>query len=419
MSQRLKIDTLSSEGEGIGSLEGLKVFVEGALPGEVCEVEIQDLKKNFAKAKRLKIIEASPHRQEPICKIFGACGGCQLMHLAYEEQLRVKQDRVRDALKRIGHLDVEVAPCRPSPSQLHYRNKIQLPVVWEQETMKIGLYKKNSHEIIPINECHIQGHTGEKILQALRPLLQTTQLRTLLIRTSKHEAQVVLVTWGKEDLKDLALKILAKLPQVVGVVENINTKDNNVILSPKWRLLAGKDHLIETLLNKRFKISAGAFFQVNTEQAEHLFAEVLKLANLQKTDTVWDAYCGVGTLALLTSDHVKSVIGTEAFPQAITDAKENARLNNATNCEFITIPAEDFKQPNTDVVFLNPPRKGCAEKLLTNLTANRLIYISCDPATLARDVSLLTKRGYKVTSVQPFDMFPQTSHVETLIALHL
>ena len=425
MSQQLKVDALSSEGDGIGSLKGLKVFVPGALPGEEVTFEMEDLKKNFAIGRLISVDSPSPHRVLPPCPIFGLCGGCQLQHLSYTEQLKVKQLRVKEALRRIGHLEVNVEECRPSPSPFHYRNKIQLPLVWEQEGLKIGLYRRDSHEIIPIQACLIQSHEGEKILHKLKPLLQEEKtLRTLLIRTAKFtgEALVVLVTSGGKDLKTLAYKIMEQLPEVKGVIENINTSENNVVLGSKWNTLAGAPYLEEKLLGKRFKISAGAFFQVNSEQAEALFSEAMKLACLKKSDTVWDAYCGVGTLALFAAEHVKHVFGTEAFDTAIEDAKKNARLNGVANATFQTARAEDAlsKLPQPDVIFLNPPRKGCAEKLMKQIIekrVERVIYISCDPATLARDLKTLVSGGYEICSIQPFDMFPQTTHVETLVSL--
>lgn len=425
MSQRLKVTSLSSEGEGIGTTsEGLKVFVDGALPGEEVEIEITDLRKSFAKGKLKSIEEPSIHRVAPICPLSGTCGGCQIMHLAYEEQLRLKRERVQEALRRIGGLEVEVEKCVPSPYPLHYRNKIQLPIVFDKETMKIGLYRKNSHEIIPIEGCHIQSDLGEKILQRMIPLLKhEKRLRTLLIRTGHHteEALVILVSTGGLK-KTLGEQILRELPQVKGVIENINRTESNVILGTKWNVLAGRSFLREKLNGKEFLVPAGAFFQVNTYQAEQLFLQAIELASITKSDRVWDAYCGVGTLALFASDRAGDVLGTEVVAEAIDAARENATINHVKNCEFRVGLAEELHFGKRDVIFLNPPRKGCVEKLLHKIgkeKIGRIVYISCDPATLARDLKLLSTYNYRVETVRPFDMFPQTMHVETLAYLNL
>jgi 23S rRNA (uracil1939-C5)-methyltransferase len=423
MSQKIIITSLTSEGEGIGSSQGLKVFVEGALPGEEVEIEIVEKKKNYAKAKKLSLIKPSQSRITPPCSLFGECGGCQIMHLAYSEQLKEKKKRVSEALFRIGGLQVEVNECRASPTPFNYRNKIQLPLVWDMGRMKAGLYRKNTHEIIPIDECQIQSQAGNQLLQKILPHLTSKSLRTLLIRTgmNTNEALIVLVSDGTDSLEEIGVKLMQISPEVKGVVENINPTSRNVILSDQWKVLAGRPYIYEKLGEKRFKISASAFFQVNSGQATALFQEAIRVADIQKNDTVLDAFCGVGTLALFASDYASEVIGTECVKAAIEDAKENAKLNGATNCTFKVGRAED-NTTVADIIFLNPPRKGCEEKLLHFIGTKRVkkvIYISCDPATLARDLKILSSYGYKIEVVQPFDMFPQTMHVETLVLMKI
>ncbi len=424
MKTVLKITSLGASGEGVGSLEGLKVFVEGALPDETVEVELHTIKKNYALGTLEKILHTSSERETPPCPLFGECGGCQLMHLSNQGQLRAKQQRVIDSLERIGGFrGIEVATCIPSPRFLHYRNKIQLPIVWSAKGKKIGLFRKRSHEIIPIKRCLIQDSLGEMILSHLLPLLKIPALRHLLIRTtvSTNEALVILVTNGTQEtsIQSLAESILRTVPSVKGVIENINKRRDNVILGTHFRTLCGRSYLEEIVAGKRFRFSAPSFFQINPLQAEQLYQTALRWADIQPSDVVVDAFCGVGALALFAADHSQTVFGIECVPHAIEDAKENARMNGK-QCTFLCGSAETLLPtlPHAQTVFLNPPRSGCEDSLLHYLgkhPSSTLIYISCDPATLARDLKLLSSYGYQIESVQPFDMFPQTMHVETLV----
>lgn len=416
--KKLKITTLSSTGEGIGSENGYKIFVDGALPGELVEIEILEEKKKFAIAKLLRVLEPSPLRIKPICPIFGKCGGCQIMHLQYEEQLQVKRQRVIDALQRIGHINSEVKPCIASPKSFHYRNKIQLPC----RSGDIGLYKKNSHEIIPIETCYIQCEEGEEILKLIRPHLLDPSIRHICIKNGNKQALVIIVTDGKcHDLKERAKKIMHLSPQIKGVLENINTRDDNVILSEDFKLHCGTPYIFETLLGKTFRISASSFFQVNPLQAENLIKEVI---DIEKTDKVLDAFCGVGTFSLFAAEKGAFITGIEIVPHAIDDAKENAKLNNISNVSFHVGKTEKMVHSlgDFDVVLLNPPRKGCDQSLIDTLIKKKIkkiTYISCDPATLARDLSFFVQANYKIISIQPFDMFPQTMHVETVVKITL
>lgn len=416
MEIEILITSLGSSGEGIGSIDGMKVFVEGALPGELVKVKITEQKKNYAIGSLLNLNTKTPNRRDPVCPLFGTCGGCQIMHLSYEEQLNVKRGKVYDSLKRIGHLDVTVNPCLPSPKPLAYRNKIQLPTLYDNKGLKVGLYKRNTHEIIPVSKCYIQCEEGEKILHEILPYLNDPSIRYILIRNTIHtkEALVILVTSGKSQIKPFPCP-----PEVKGVVENINPTDRNTILSNRWKTIEGRSFIYEELLGKRFKISAGSFFQVNTLQAENLYKLALLEADIQRDEIVIDAYCGVGTLSLFASDYAKEVIGIEEFAEATQNATENAKLNQVTNATFYAGKTEHLlsKLPSPDVIFLNPPRKGCERSVLENIQSKRVIYVSCDPATLARDLAILVQQGYKIEKVQPFDMFPQTMHVETLVKL--
>lgn len=422
----IKVDSLSSTGEGVGTLDGMKVFVDGALPGETVTIHITETKKTYAKAQLIDVISPSCDRTEPVCPLFGSCGGCQIMHLGYPAQLVVKRQRVADALRRIGGFqDLNILPCLPSPTSLGYRNKIQLPVVWDHGKKTIGLYRKQSHEIIPLKKCFIQCPQGEEIRALISEKLNVEDVRYALIRNAvfQDEALVIFVTSGSfsKELKLFAEELMASHSLIKGVVENLNPRGNNTILGPNFRLLAGRPFIYEKLLNKLFKISPSAFFQVNPAQSENLYTKALELAMIQPYETVLDAYCGVGALALFASDTAQKVFGIECVPGAVADAIENARLNHNESCSFHCGAAEELihRLPAMDTVLLNPPRKGCDPKLIQALVRKKpykIVYISCDPATLARDLAAL-RQLYHIDTVQPIDMFPQTMHVETVVRL--
>ncbi len=426
-NQILHVTSLSSTGEGIGTLDGLKVFVDGALPGEAISIEITKQKKNYAKGRMLEVLDPSPERTEPICPLFGECGGCQVMHLQYPAQLGLKRQRVVDALERIGGFEKpHVLPCHPSPTSIGYRNKIQLPIIWDGEKKTIGMYRKNSHEIVPIERCFIQCPQGEEILELVSKRLNIPSVRYVLIRNAifNDEALVVLVTDGRfsDQIQAFGKELMAAHPLIKGVVENVNKRKDNIILGKTFRPLVGRPYLTERLLNKKFKLSASSFFQVNPAQTEHLYEKAISLASIQPNETVFDAYCGVGTLALFAADHAKHVYGVECVAPAIENAMENAQLNDVSNCTFTCGLVEKLiGKFDTDIVFLNPPRKGCEPAVLDALLKKlpkKIIYISCDPATLARDLAYLTP-SYQLDGIQPFDMFPQTMHVETVVKLTL
>ncbi|MCB1118525.1 MAG: 23S rRNA (uracil(1939)-C(5))-methyltransferase RlmD [Chlamydiia bacterium] len=415
----ITITSLGASGEGVGSLDGLKVFVDGALPGEVVKIELTTQKKTYAKAKLLEVIEPSPHRVTPPCPHYEPCGGCQLMHLSYPEQLNMKRQRVVDALQRIGHLNVEVLRCLPSPDDFHYRNKVQCP--YQQHTL--GFFSRGTHTVTPIESCLIHCEQGEEIYQLVKNALAHTPLDTLrfvLIRSALATQESLLIfVLNKPDprLKQLITKI--QHPNLVGIVQNINPKKDNTVLGKGFKTLSGRDFLTETIGDLTFHISPESFFQVNPRQAENLYTQAIASANLSPSDTVLDAYCGVGTLSLLLAKHCKHVTGIECVSQATEKAKQNAFLNTISNCTFLTGQVETTlpKLPPFDTIFLNPPRKGCDPAVLTTLAKKppkTLIYISCNPATLARDLALLKEHGLSSLHIQPIDMFPQTAHVECI-----
>lgn len=438
----LTIHDLGISGEGVGRLNGYTLFVEGALPGETIRCRLTECRKNFGRALLLDVLISSPLRVKPVCPLFDRCGGCQIMHMNYDGQLEFKRQRVAKALQHIGKFsDLNVPACRPSPSELHYRNKIQLITAPSDLGLSIGVYARHSHDVVEIERCFIHCPLGEKVFNQLSKILKKLNvpaydpttgqglLKNILIKTAVYTEQVliVLVTNGEANkvLIDAAEQIMREAPAVKGVVENINRRSDNVVLGKEYRLLAGQDHIMETLNGLSFKVSPASFFQVNPAQALHLYQEAIQLADLQPNEKVLDAYSGVGTLSLSIAMRAKHVVAIENVPEAINDARENAERNNIANVEFHCANVESFigkMDEKIDTVFLNPPRKGCEPaviKAMARLKPQKIIYISCDPATLARDLALMCEQGYKIDAVQPFDMFPQTAHVETVVKLVL
>ncbi len=473
------VERLGIHGEGVGKVDGYTLFVEGALPGERVRAAIYERRKSFARARVVEFLNRSPDRTEPPCPLFGRCGGCQLMHLSYSKQLEAKRMRVVDALQRIAKIDAEVLPCIASPQTLSYRNKIQLPVSKEN---RLGLYARNTHDLIEIENCAIHCPLGEKALSSIQRILEKHSelgIKHVLIKTAVHknEILVILVTSNESILRpvrncefeplissrdstiekgasieeiqapfsivesrgfdalkfaipdraqysitQLAEEIFHTSPEIKGVVQNINPLETNVILGREFRTLIGQGWIEETLGGLYFKVSPASFFQVNPPQAEALYKKALELSELTGRERVLDAYCGVGTLSLFFAQKAKEVIGIESVPEAIVDAKENAQRNGIENTHFICGLAEEkiAELNQIDLALINPPRKGCERPFLEALVVlkpHRIAYISCDPATLARDLQFLSQAGYRVTTVQPFDMFPQTMHVECLVIL--
>jgi 23S rRNA (uracil1939-C5)-methyltransferase len=423
----LTVERLGIYGEGVARLDGLTVFVDGVLPQEKVSAHVFERRRSFAKARALSLLQRSPHRIKPSCPLFERCGGCQLMHLSEEQQLEAKRLRVADALQRIGKLNIEVDPCIRSPQTLGYRNKIQLPM---SANLTLGLYAKNTHHIVEIEHCQIHCPLGEKVLGHVQHILKkhpkAKEIKAVLIKTAVHTHQVLLalVTKSNALLTDVAEQVMHIAPEVKGVVQNFNPSETNTVLGNQFKTIAGQGWIEEKLCGLWFKVSPASFFQVNPAQAEALYEKVLQLGYLSGEETVLDAFCGVGTLALIFAKKTKKVIGIEIVPQAIVDAEENALRNGIENTTFLCGKAEEKISllKEIDVAILNPPRKGCESALLKALIAKRverILYVSCDPATLARDLSVLCNAGYKLASVQPFDMFPQTMHVECVASLQL
>lgn len=439
----LTINDIGTEGQGIGRYDGYTMFVDGALPGEKVSVTVIKVGKNYGVGRLKEILETSPDRVEPVCPIARQCGGCSLQHLSYEGQLEFKRNKVQQLLRRIGKVqDVEVLPTMGMDEPWHYRNKVQLPVREAQGQIRIGYYAKRSHRVIETDICYIQDRRNETIRRVLMDWMTTYHVpaydeenHTGLIRhlVTRHahvsgKMQVVLVINGRKlrHVEEL-IKALTNCDGVSSIALNINRDRTNVILGNEMKCLYGDDHIEDTIGEVAFRISPLSFYQVNPVQTEKLYGEALAFAGLTGNETVLDLYCGIGSISLFLAQKAKKVIGVEIVPQAIENAKRNARLNGISNTEFHVGKAEEviprlYREEGitADVVVVDPPRKGCDEQLLATIVKiapEKMVYVSCDPGTLARDIAYLTDNGYALRAVQPVDMFPQSTHVESCALL--
>ena len=435
------------EGEGIAKIDNkYPIFIEGALKGEKVKVRIVKVNKNFAYGKLMEVLEASEERVNPPCAIYKRCGGCKLQHASYKAQLDFKWDRVKDCVSKIGKLDPSIVKYPLGMEEpWRYRNKVQLPIGLINGEVKIGFFAPRSHDIIDMESCLIQDEIGDKVVKLTREWIEKFNIRPynvegeydekgivrhIMIRRgfTTNEVMIVLVTNGeklphKEEFVDLMVK---NIPGIKSVIQNINSKKTNVILGLESKTLWGEDTISDYIGDFRFNISPLSFFQVNPTQTEVLYGKALEYANLTGNEEVFDAYCGTGTITLFLSQKAKKVYGVEIIPQAIDNAWINAKENKVENVEFfvgeseVVIPDLINKGVKADVVVVDPPRKGCDKKLLdaiTNIDAKKIVYVSCDPSTLGRDLKVLEENGYKTLEVQPVDMFPNTAHIENVALL--
>lgn len=435
----INITGMGQSGEGVGRFDNFTVFVPYALPGETVEAKITQVKKNYATGEVNSIIKQVDSRVKPICSVYDKCGACQLQHYAYDAQLQAKQQKVIDMMAHIAiKKDIAIHPTLPSPDMWHYRNKMQFPIGRsKKEGIIVGCYAHSSHNIINTERCHIQKHTNNVIANAVREMAMKFKLsvydekshygllRHVVGRTNRDEteAMVVLVTAQPKipRVREIVNFLRSKIPNLTSIVQNINTGRNNIIMGKECKILWGSSHITDRLGSLHFKISALSFFQVNTEQAERLYETALKYANLTGKETVIDGYCGTGTISLFLAQKAKKVYGMEIVPEAIRDAIANAKDNKIQNAQFFTgdaaklMPQLYKKGLRPDVIVTDPPRAGCAPQVLKTFAAmqpKRIVYVSCNPASLARDIAILDELGYKTKEIQPVDMFPQTGHVE-------
>ncbi|MGL4848015.1 MAG: 23S rRNA (uracil(1939)-C(5))-methyltransferase RlmD [Clostridium sp.] len=443
----LDIISQGYEGEGVAKIEGYPIFVEGALKNEKVKALIVKNKKNYAYGKLVDIEEKAEGRVEPKCEYYKRCGGCKIQHMDYKTQLDFKHERVKDCISKIGGLseDLVAYPLGMEDSPYRYRNKVQLPVGLVNGELKIGFYAERSHDIIDIENCLIQDEKADKaravlkewmLKYGIRPAFKDSKfdkkglIRHIMIRTGfkTGEVMVVLVGTRKEipHLEEFTEAIKSNIEGIKSIVLNINKEETNVILGLECITLWGEDNIQDYIGNFKFNISPLSFFQVNPIQTEVLYNKALEYADLQGEETVFDAYCGTGSITLFLSQKAKKVYGVEIIEPAIINARENAKLNNVENTEFFVGKSEE-EIPNliekgikADVIVVDPPRKGCDIKLLEaigKVKPERIVYVSCDPSTLGRDLKILEQQGYKTEKVQPVDMFPHTAHIENVALL--
>lgn len=437
---QIKIEKLTNIGAGLGKIDGFVVFVDEVCPGDRVKIKITKVNKNFAQGRVIEILEPSEHRVKPFCPMFKACGACQLQFIDYNYQLEIKRQIVEDTIKSIAGLDIDVNKTIPSPKIKNYRHKIQYPISQTKNSGRIlaGYYKLKTHEIVNIKYCPIQPEICDQIIEFIRQKAfdyniqgfnekkHSGDLRHVVIRNSEKNGKnlVVLVVNATkifDRLNDFAKCIYNEFEQVTGVCVNFNSKKTNVILGNKTECICGSDYVEETILDKTFKIGANTFFQINPKSAENIFEYVKRyITSNFENPIVLDAYAGITSFGIVVSDICKKVVSVEENKEACQLAKEVAKRENITNLEIHNMDAGEYftgEERRFDVIILDPPRKGCTEKSLDEayrLSKNTIIYVSCNPATLARDLKYLTTKGAKVETIQPFDMFCHTYHIENV-----
>lgn len=440
----LRFEDLTHEGSGVGKIDGYPLFVPYALPGEKAQVKVVKVNKNFGFGKLIEVDKPSENRVEPPCNVYYQCGGCQLQHMSYGMQLEMKQNQVKSVMRKIAHLEhVPVHPTIGMEDPWRYRNKVQIPVGEKDGELITGFYQQRSHRIIEDMEtCVIQDEANDRAVEAVRRIADRLGiqaydeksdrgvLRHIMVRTGRetNDTMIVIITrTEKLPYKDQLVKELTETyPHIKSIMHNINKARTNVILGRKTNLLWGEEYIYDSIGDIRFAISAKSFYQVNPPQTKKLYEKALEYAAIENTDIVVDAYCGIGTISLFLAQKAKKVYGVEIVPEAISDAKTNAKLNGITNAEFVVGEAEKVmpwwkaQGLNPDVIVVDPPRKGCEVDFLQAMIAmepKRIVYVSCNPSTLARDLRVLKDGGYETKEVQPVDMFPQTGHVECVVKL--
>ena len=440
------IEDMGHDGEGIGKVDGYTVFVKDTVIGDKVQAKIMKAKKNYGYARLVEIMEPSKDRVEPRCAYARQCGGCQIQALSYEKQLAYKQQKIENNLIRIGGFQKEEIPIQPiigMEDPYHYRNKAQFPVGCDKEGHLIaGFYAGRTHSIISNRKCYLGVEVNEQILNLVLAHMEAYDIPAYDETTGKGLVRHVLIRYGfqsKEIMVCLVVNgsripgaedLIAKLREIPGMTSislNINREKTNVILGRKGKLLWGQEYITDTIGPIAYQISPQSFYQVNPVQTQKLYEKALEYAGLEGNETVWDLYCGIGTISLFLAQKAKQVYGVEIVPAAIEDAKRNATLNHITNAEFFVGKAEEVLPEKyekegiyADVIVVDPPRKGCEESVLATMVKmqpKRIVYVSCDSATLARDLKYLRGEGYEVKKVQGVDQFPHTVHVETVVLL--
>lgn len=431
----------TAEGMGVARLEGRVVFVPHVIRGERWRVRLEKVNKTVAWGRGVELLRPSPERLRPDCPLYGKCGGCQFRHMSYAEELRVKGQRVADALERVGRVRLDLPPVLGAEDPLRYRNKVQFPVAEGRRGLSVGWYRPRSHDVLDAPDCLLQPQAVTRLRNAFKDWMEEYAVpaydegtgrglvRHLYVRANSRGQSLVCVVANGDSLphaQALADALCRAEPGLAGVVLNINTRNTNVILGDRYVSLWGQDWLEETLCGLTFRLSVPSFFQVNRAQTEALYRTAVDFAQLSGTETILDLYCGIGSISLALARRAGRVIGAEIVPQAVADARENARRNGADNAEFFCgdagstarrLAAEGVRP---QVVVVDPPRKGLAPEvpaILAGMGPERIVYVSCDPATLARDIARLAELGYRAVKAQGVDLFPRTAHVETIVLL--
>lgn len=432
------ISDYTAEGQGIAKIDGCAVFIPNAIAGERCRVRIEKVGKTWAAGKIVELLEKSPHRVNRACPVAKLCGGCDFQHMDYAEECRLKAERVRQALNRIGGENLSEVPLLPAPTWEHYRNKAQYPVSSRKGRAYAGFYRAGTHQVVESDQCRILPWEADQVRDAVvdymnqyrvNPYDEETKkglVRHIYVRRGAVSGQVLvcLVVNGRKlpHVPEL-LRQLQKIPGFVTLVLSVNTKPGNAVLGDEFITLYGPGHIEDTLCGLSFRLSPRSFYQVNHAQAQRLYETAISLAEITKSDTVLDLYCGVGTITLAMAKAAGKVIGVEVVLQAVQDAKENAVRNGIQNADFFCGDAGQAALElekngiRADVAVVDPPRKGLnadAIEALSRMAPRRIVYVSCDPATLARDVALLKEKGYRLQTVQAADLFPRCAHVEVV-----
>lgn len=427
------------EGMGVIKVDGYPVFIKDVLKDEMIQFKVIKANKNFGFGRNLNILELSNNRVEPPCEYYYQCGGCQIQPLSYSEQLNFKKQTVDRNMNRQAKLDIETFDTVGMEAPHHYRNKSQIPVKRVNGKVQMGFYKPRSHDIVDIKTCYIQKDLHNQVMNKIRPYLDSVSiydeathkglLRHLVIRSNHDntEVQVGFITNGrKNQFQDIIQMLNKEFPEVVSIIQNVNTKKTNVIYGDETIILKGHAYITDELLGKKFKIRAKSFYQVNHSQTEKLYQKAIEAAGLTGTETIMDTYCGIGTIGQCAADYAEKIIGIEVVESAVVDARENAELNGIHHAEYYLGKSEEVmkelvkKGIKPDVVFVDPPRKGCHEAFLDSLVEvqpEKIVYISCNPSTLQRDLKYLNKEGYQVSPVTPVDLFPHTNHTEAVVLL--
>ena len=445
----INIEDIGINGEGIGKCDGYTLFVKDAVPGDRVEVKVMKAKKNYGYARLMRILEPSPFRVAPRCPFARRCGGCQIQEMAYDRQLAFKEQKVRDDLVRIGGLDRELVdrvmePVVGMEEPFGYRNKAQFPFGTDRDGQPVaGFYAGRTHDIIANTDCALGAPVNKPILDIILEFMKENRIPSYDEKTGHGLIRHVLIRCGFKTGEVMVCLVIngPDIPHAADLVEKLreirgmasisvseNTACTNVIMGESFRVLWGKDHITDCIGPVRYQISPLSFYQVNPVQTEKLYSLALEYADLQGGETVWDLYCGIGTISLFLAQKAAKVYGVEVIPQAIENARENARINGFGNTEFFVGKAEEVlpeyyarhSEETADVVVVDPPRKGCDAALLdtvVKMAPEKVVYVSCDPATLARDVKMLCGNGYEVKRVRAVDQFPMTVHVETVVLL--